>query len=126
MHDYYKCYLRSDSTLPMMYMPDAVKSMLGIMGASQEKIKIRSSYNVAGMSFSPAEIALKIQTHFPAFTIDYQPDFRQKIADSWPQSLDDKRAFEDWGWKPDYDLDMMTDEMILELSKTIKKEESTL
>lgn len=126
LHNYYKCYLRSDSTLPMMYMPDAVKSMLGIMNASAKKIKIRSSYNVSGMSFSPAEIALKIKKYIPTFKIEYQSDYRQKIADSWPQSIDDKQAFEDWGWKPDYDLDSMTEEMILELSKTIKKEASTL
>ena len=110
----------------MMYMPDAIKSMLGIMSTRAENIKIRSSYNVAGMSFSPAEIALVLKKLIPEFTIEYQPDYRQKIADSWPQSIDDSRAREDWGWKPDYSADSMAEEMIAELSKTIKKEASTL
>ncbi|MBT8196488.1 MAG: NAD-dependent epimerase/dehydratase family protein [Bacteroidia bacterium] len=124
--EYYKCYLRSESTLPMMYMPDAIKSMVGIMSASPDQVKIRSSYNVSGMSFSPAEIALVIKKIIPGFTIEYQPDYRQKIADSWPQSIDDNRARADWGWLPDYSTDSMAAEMITELSKTIKKEASTL
>jgi nucleoside-diphosphate-sugar epimerase len=85
------------------------------MEAPAEKVKIRSSYNVSAMSFSPAEIAKSIQKHIPEFTISYQPDFRQSIADSWPQSLDDTRAREDWGWQPAFDLDKMTAEILKHL-----------
>ncbi|MCZ8355033.1 MAG: NAD-dependent epimerase/dehydratase family protein [Cyclobacteriaceae bacterium] len=108
----FECFLSEHTYLPMMYMDDAVKATLDIMEAPAEKVKIRSSYNVSAMSFSPAEIAKSIQKHIPEFTISYQPDFRQSIADSWPQSLDDMRAREDWGWQPAFDLDKMTAEIL--------------
>ncbi|MFN4947029.1 MAG: NAD-dependent epimerase/dehydratase family protein [Chryseotalea sp.] len=111
----FECFLSEHTYLPMMYMDDAVKATLVIMEAPAEKVKIRSSYNVSAMSFSPAEIAKSIQKHIPEFTISYQPDFRQSIADSWPQSLDDMRARQDWGWQPAFDLDKMTAEILKHL-----------
>jgi nucleoside-diphosphate-sugar epimerase len=104
----FTCFLREDSYLPMMYMPDAIKATLDLMNSPQESVKIRSSYNLAGMSFSPKEIFESIKKHHPNFEIDYQPDFRQPIADSWPDSIDDSCARKDWGWRPDYNLDAMT------------------
>lgn len=116
----YVCYLKHDTTMPMMYMPDAIKATLQIMDAPAEQIKIRSSYNLAGMSFSPLEIAAEIKKHIPAFKISYEPDYRQAIADSWPQSIDDSEARKQWGWKPEYDLHRMTVDMIAHLA-TIKR-----
>ena len=104
----FSCFLRADSYLPMMYMPDAIKATLDLMNAPRETVKIRSSYNLSGMSFSPKEIFESIKKYHSNFEIDYQPDFRQPIADSWPDSIDDSCARKDWGWKPDYDLDSMT------------------
>lgn len=114
-------FLSENSALPMMYMDDAIKATIGIMQAPSEQIKIRSSYNLSGMSFTPKEIAAEIKKHFPDFTIDYNPDFRQKIADSWPASIDDSRAREDWGWKNDYNMENMTVEMIAKLKEHIYK-----
>jgi nucleoside-diphosphate-sugar epimerase len=111
------CFLRHDTVLPMLYMPDALKATLAIMDAPSSQIHIRSSYNVAGMSFSPAEIAQSIAHIIPGFSIDYQPDERQKIADSWPDSIDDSMAGKDWGWKPDYDLNTMSADMLAALQK---------
>ncbi|OYX19697.1 MAG: NAD-dependent epimerase [Algoriphagus sp. 32-45-6] len=111
----FNCFLREDSYLPMMYMPDAIKATLDLMNAPRESVKIRSSYNLAGMSFSPKEIFESIKKHVPDFQIDFNPDFRQAIADSWPDSIDDSRAREDWGWKPDYDLDAMTADILKNL-----------
>jgi nucleoside-diphosphate-sugar epimerase len=107
----YECFLQQDTYLPMMYMPDAIKATIELMEAPVEKIKIRTSYNISGMSFSPAEIAAEIKKHIPEFTIAYQPDYRQQIADSWPQSIDDSVARNDWGWKEDYDLPRMVKDM---------------
>jgi nucleoside-diphosphate-sugar epimerase len=104
----FNCFLRSDSKLPMMYMPDAIKSTLDLMQAPRESVKIRSSYNLAAMSFSPSDIYESIKKHHPSFEIEYEPDFRQAIADSWPDSIDDSFARKEWGWMPDYDLDSMT------------------
>ena len=112
----YTCYLKEDTTMPMMYMPDAIKATLQIMESPADKIKIRSSYNLAGMSFSPQEIAGEIRKTIPGFTISYQPDFRQAIADSWPQSINDAEARQHWGWKPEYDLGKMTQDMIAQIS----------
>lgn len=112
----YKCFLSADTYLPMMYMPDAIRATLELMNAPADKISVRTSYNIAGMSFSPKEIAATIQKHIPEFTIQYKPDTRQSIADSWPQSIDDSIANNDWGWKPQYDLDNMTVDMIENLS----------
>ena len=108
----YECFLSENTALPMMYMDDAIRATVEIMQAPAEAIKIRSSYNLSGVSFTPAEIAEEIKKRIPNFTITYQPDFRQKIADSWPASIDDSRAREDWNWKHKFDLSSMTDEMI--------------
>lgn len=111
----FECFLSEDTYLPMMYMPDAIKATLDLMNAPRESVKIRSSYNLSGMSFSPKEIYQSIKKHLPDFEISYKPDFRQAIADSWPDSIDDSRAQVDWGWKPDYDLDAMTADILKNL-----------
>jgi nucleoside-diphosphate-sugar epimerase len=108
----YTCFLKPDTFLPMMYMDDAVKATLDLMEAPADRVKIRSSYNISAMSFSPAEIAAEITNHIPDFSISYAPDFRQAIADSWPKSIDDMRARQDWGWKPSFDLSRMTTEIL--------------
>ncbi len=113
----YSCYLREDTRLPMMYMPDCIKATLDLMDAEFSKLKHHSDFNVTAMSFSAAELAAEIKKHIPEFTVDYKPDFRQAIADSWPNSLDDSAAREEWGWKPDYDLAAMTKDMLEVLSK---------
>jgi nucleoside-diphosphate-sugar epimerase len=100
-----------------MYMPDAIKATIGIMEADYQKVKIRSSYNLSGFSFSPKDIALEIKKYIPDFSISYLPDSRQQIADSWPQSIDSREAGIDWGWKPEYDLAAMTKDMIKNLKK---------
>ena len=108
----YECFLSAETKMPMMYMDDAIAATIQIMQAPAEQIKIRSSYNLAAMSFTPTEIAAEIQKHIPEFTISYAPDFRQKIADSWPASIDDSRAREDWGWNHHFTLDNMTVDML--------------
>ena len=113
----YTCFLNEQTTLPMMYMPDALRATISIMEAPAENVKIRSSYNVAGMSFNPLEIAASIQKHIPSFTIDFAPDFRQAIADSWPKSIDDTEARQDWFWKNEFDLQKMTDDIMFNLYK---------
>ena len=115
-HKTYQCFLSEQTELPMMYMPDALRATITLMEAPADKVKIRSSYNVAGMSFTPAQIADAIKKHIPEFTISYAPDFRQAIADSWPQSIDDSYANKDWGWKPEFDLDRMTKDMLEHLA----------
>ncbi len=116
----YLCFLKADTYLPMMYMPDAIRATISLMEAPAEKISVRTSYNVSGMSFSPKEIAAAIHQHIPGFKALYHPDYRQAIADSWPQSIDDSVARADWGWKPEYDLLKMTKDMLqnLEASAT--------
>jgi nucleoside-diphosphate-sugar epimerase len=111
----YECFLREDTYLPMMYMPDAIRATIELMEAPAAKINVRHSYNLSGMSFSPREIATEIKKHVPEFTISYKPDYRQNIADSWPQSIDDSVATRDWGWKPEFDLEKMTGDMFLNL-----------
>jgi nucleoside-diphosphate-sugar epimerase len=111
----FTCFLSEDTYLPMMYMPDAIKATLDLMNAPKEAVKIRSSYNLAGMSFSPKEIFACIKKEVPNFEINYQVDFRQAIADSWPDSIDDSRAQADWGWKPSYDLDSMSKDILKHL-----------
>jgi len=113
----YSSFLKKDTFLPMMYMPDAIRATIELMEAPAEKLSVRTSYNISGMSFSPAEIASEIKKHIPEFEISYAPDYRQKIADSWPQSIDDSVARNDWGWKPKYDLSAMTKEMLDNLNK---------
>ena len=106
--NHYDCFLKEDTYLPMMYMPDAIRATIELMEAPVEKISIRTSYNISGVSFSPKEIAAEIKKHLPDFTISYEPDYRQQIAKSWPQSIDDSVARNDWGWKPKYDLAALT------------------
>jgi nucleoside-diphosphate-sugar epimerase len=108
----YNCFLEKDTYLPMMYMPDAIRATIELMEAPKEKITIRTSYNLSAISFSPEEIAKEIKKHIPEFSISYSPDYRQAIANSWPQSIDDSVARNDWGWKPEYDLSAMTKDML--------------
>lgn len=111
----YTCFLKDDTYLPMMYMPDALRATIELMKAPKEKISIRTSYNISGMSFSPTEIGAEIKKHIPDFKLDCKPDYRQAIADSWPQSIDDSVARNDWGWKNEYDLARMTEDMLKNL-----------
>ncbi|MBC7948005.1 MAG: NAD-dependent epimerase/dehydratase family protein [Chitinophagaceae bacterium] len=111
----YTSFLSEDTYLPMMYMPDAIRATIELMEAPVNKISIRTSYNLAGMSFSPKEIASEIKKHIPEFTIDYKPDYRQAIANSWPQSIDDSVARKNWGWKEEYDLGGMVTDMLTNL-----------
>jgi nucleoside-diphosphate-sugar epimerase len=108
----YTCFLNENTYLPMMYMPDAIRATIQLMETPAEKITIRTSYNLSGMSFSPKEIAAEIKKHIPEFTVSYKPDYRQAIADSWPQSIDDSVARKDWGWKEEYDLAAMANDML--------------
>ena len=114
-------FLSENTALPMMYMDDAIKATIQIMQANSDQIKIRSSYNLAAMSFTPKEIAEEIKKRYSTFEIDYEPDFRQKIADSWPASIDDSNARKDWGWKNDFVLDSMTTEMLHQLNTQVYK-----
>ena len=114
-HNKYTCFLSEKTTLPMMYMPDAIKATIQIMQTDSKNIKVRSSYNIAGCSFNPLEISTLIKSEIPNFTIDYNIDFRQEIADSWPQSIDDSSAKLDWKWKKEYDLNKMTADMMRNL-----------
>lgn len=113
----YECFLKENTPLPMMFMPDALNAAIDMMEAEPNKIKIRSSYNLGAITFTPKEIAEEIKKHIPEFKISYKPDFRQQIADSWPQSIDDSEARKDWGWKHQYDLSAMTEIMLKEIAK---------
>ena len=113
----YTCFLSKDTILPMMFMDDAIRATMTIMEAESDAIKIRSSYNLAAMSFSPKEIAASIKTHIPEFKISYKPDFRQAIANSWPSSIADAKATEDWNWKPQFDIEKTTKEMLRNLGE---------
>jgi len=113
----YTCFLSENTELPMMYMDDAIRATIGIMQANKEDIKIRSSYNLSAMNFTPKDIAESIKKVKPGFEISYEPDFRQEIADSWPSSIDDSEARKDWGWKHEYDLEKMTKVMLENLSR---------
>lgn len=108
----FACYLGANTSLPMIYIEDAIRATLELMEAPQEAIKIRTAYNIAGLSFSPKEVALAIQERIPSFKITYAPDFRDKIAQNWPQSIDDTAAKQDWGWLPRYNLSQITDTML--------------
>ena len=114
----YTCFLKQDTYLPMMYMPDGIRATIELMEADASKLTVRTSYNIAAMSFSPAEISNAITSHIPTFTTVYKPDYRQQIADSWPQSIDDNVARDDWKWKPEYDLEKMTSDMLHNLRKS--------
>ena len=117
----YHCFLGPESTLPMIYMPDAIRATIELMNAPAEQINVRSSYNVAGVSFNPRQLAEAIRKRKPEFRIDYRPDHRQAIADSWPHSLDDTYARADWGWKPSVGLQQLVDDMLLHIGKTIRQ-----
>ena len=108
----YTCFLREDTRLPMMYMPDCIKATLDLMAAPPSKLKHHADFNVGAMSFSAGELAAEIKKHIPEFTCTYEPDFRQAIADSWPRSVDDSTAREEWGWRPSYDIVAMTKDML--------------
>lgn len=113
----YTCFLSENTALPMIYMDDAIRATLELMDAAASDLKVRTSYNLAGMSFSPKEITASIQKLKPDFKVSYQPDFRQKIADSWPESIDDTSARTDWNWQPKFDLDAMTQDMVSHLEE---------
>jgi len=115
----YECFLKEDAVLPMMFMPDGIKGTIDLMEADASKLTIHSSYNMSGISFSPKEIAAEINKHIPDFEITYKPDFRQQIAESWPQSIDDSIAKKDWGWKHSYGLEEMTKVMLNEIKKKL-------
>lgn len=108
----FECFLKPDTRLPMMYMEDAIRGTLELMESPSENIKVRSSYNFSGISFTPEELFREVAKQFPEMEFSYAPDFRQKIADSWPNSIDDSAAQSDWNWKPEFDLSKMTSEMI--------------
>lgn len=116
-HGKYVCFVGEDTVLPMMYMPDCLKSALDLMEADLSRLKHHSDFNIASMSFSAGELSDEIKKHIPDFRVEYSPDFRQKIADSWPRSMDDSAAKEEWGWKPRYDLSSMTRDMVEKLGK---------
>lgn len=115
----YECFLSENTKLPMMFMPDAIRGTIDLMEAQQDKVKIRSSYNLSGISFSPGELANEIKNHIEEFTISYKPDFRQQIAESWPESINDSHALEDWGWRQEYDISKMTEIMLGEITKKL-------
>jgi nucleoside-diphosphate-sugar epimerase len=117
----YNCFLKEDTYLPMMYMPDAIRATIELMESDMKNISVRTSYNISGMSFSPKEISNEIKKHIPEFETIYEPDYRQTIAESWPQSIDDSVAKNDWKWKPDYDLSRMTSEMLKNVKNTVQK-----
>ncbi|HWY37509.1 MAG TPA: NAD-dependent epimerase, partial [Bacteroidia bacterium] len=111
----YECFLSENTALPMMYMPDAIRATIEIMHAPAESIKIRGSYNLGGISFNPREIANEIKKHIPSFSITYKTDFRQQIAESWPQSINDEISRRHWGWNPQFGLSEMVNDMLLNL-----------
>ena len=115
----YTSFLGPKSTLPMMYMPDAIRATIELMEAPAEQVKVRTSYNLSGLSFSPEQIAAEVAKHIPGFKMSYAPDERQAYADSWPNSIDDSAARRDWGWKPQYDLTEMVDDMMAHLKQKL-------
>lgn len=119
----FECFLERDTILPMMYMPDAIRATIELMEAPAEQLSLHYGYNVRAMSFSPEELAAEIKKHIPNFQINYQPDYRQKIAESWVESMDDSYARNDWGWQEEYDLKAMVNDMIWHL---YNKEEKAL
>ena len=117
----YSCFLREDTALPMMYMPDAIQAAISLMEADLSGLKHHSNYNLTSMSFAAGNLAGEIKKHIPGFQVEYAPDFRQKIADSWPRSIDDSAARREWGWKPDYDLEAMTVDMLDKLTHRFRE-----
>ncbi len=118
-NNYYECFLSENTTLPMMFMDDAIKNTIRLMEADPEKLSLRSSYNMAGISFTPKELATEIKKHKPDFSVVYKPDFRQKIADGWPASIDDSIARKDWGLIDDYDVKNMVDHMLKKIDEKL-------
>jgi nucleoside-diphosphate-sugar epimerase len=125
-HGEYTCFLQPNTHLPMMYMPDALRATLELMEAPAADLSVRTSYNLSAMSFSPAQIAAAIRQYIPVFKISYEPDFRQAIADSWPESIDDSRARGDWHWEYEYGLSAMTKDMLRHLSQKVPVRESNV
>ena len=121
----YECFLSNSTTLPMIYMEDVIRATIDLMDAPKEAITIRTSYNLAGFSFDPAQLTKAIQKIYPDFHVTYNPDFRQKIADSWPMSIDDSDARKDWNWNPKHSIDSMTRDMIQNLKIKFSKESLT-
>ena len=117
----YTCFVREDTVLPMIYMPDCVKAAIQLMEADAERLTRRADYNIASMSFSAGELAEEIRKHIPDFKVVYKPDYRQRIADTWPRSIDDSVARRDWGWEPSYGLAEMTKDMIENLRKRLEE-----
>ncbi len=115
-HKLYECFLSAHTRLPMLYMPDAIRATLEVMEAPSNLLSVRTSYNLAGMSFTPEEVTASIRKTIPSFKITHKPDFRQAIADSWPAGIDDSAARSDWGWQPQFDLDAMTVDMLKHLA----------
>ncbi|GAA4274117.1 NAD-dependent epimerase/dehydratase family protein [Aquimarina gracilis] len=122
----FTCFLKEDTTLPMIFMQDTIRATLELMDAPKEQVKIRTSYNLAGISFSPAEIVAEIRKLYPDFKVNYKPDFRQEIAASWPKTIDDNAAARDWGWKPEYNLEGITTTMIQKLKEKYKTDSKNL
>jgi nucleoside-diphosphate-sugar epimerase len=116
---HYTCFVRPETRLPFIHMPDVIRAILALMAADASTISIRSSYNITAVSFSAAELTAEIRRHLPYFTCDYQPDFRQAIADSWPSVIDDAKARADWGWKPTYDLAAIVEDMLINLKSLL-------
>jgi len=116
---FYSCFLESGTRLPMMYMPDAIRATLELMAAPVDKLRVHTAYNVSAMDFTPQELAAEIRKHIPELVMDYQPDFRQQIAGSWPQQVDDHCARRDWNWQPAYGLDAMVSDMLENLKKEV-------
>jgi nucleoside-diphosphate-sugar epimerase len=119
-HNRYTCFLSADTALPMMYMPDAIRGTIALMEAPAEKLTIRTSYNLAAVSFTPAQLAAEIRVHLPGFEINYAPDFRQAIADSWPAAIDDSAARNDWNWEPEFGIEKMTQDMLVNIRQAFK------
>lgn len=122
----YECFLKEDTYLPMMYMPDAIRATIELMEAPADKLTVHTSYNLSAISFSPKEITAEIKKHIPEFETIYNPDYRQQIADSWPQSIDDSVARHDWGWQPEYDLAEMTKDMLEQLPAIIQAKQEVV
>jgi len=116
-HQRYTCFVREDTVLPMMYMPDCIRATIMLMEADLGQLKHHADFNVAALSFSAGELAAEIRKHIPDLVVDYEPDFRQEIADSWPRSIDDRAAREEWGWEPRYDLAAMVEDILAKLAK---------
>jgi nucleoside-diphosphate-sugar epimerase len=120
-HKKYTCFLRENTILPMMYMPDAIRGTIALSEVPLDSLKHHSNFNFAGISFSAGQLVAAIKKHIPDFVVEYKPDFRQKIADSWPESIDDKSSQVEWGWKPEYNLDLMVEDMLKTLREKHQK-----